>query len=147
MKLSIVLPVRNESAGILGALDLIISNIAEIDYEIVIINDFSDDNSSEIVAKKIEQSNKIKLFNNNKKGLGGAINLGISKSTGEAICIMMADMADDISDLKTYYQLIQNENLDAVFGSRFIKGSSLLNYPIKKLILNRIFTYITKLIF
>ena len=54
MKLSIVLPVRNESAGILRALDLIISNIAEIDYEIVIINDFSDDNLSEIVAKKIE---------------------------------------------------------------------------------------------
>ena len=54
-------------------------------------------------------------------------------------------MSDDISDLKTYYQLIQNENLDAVFGSRFIKGSSLLDYPMKKLILNRIFNYITKL--
>jgi len=147
MKLSIVLPVRNESAGILEALDLIISNITEIDYEIVIINDFSDDNSSEIVAKKIEQNNKIKLFNNNKKGLGGAINLGISKSTGEVICIMMADMSDDISDLKTYYQLIKNENLDAVFGSRFIKGSSLLDYPMKKLILNRVFNYITKLLF
>jgi len=147
MKLSIVLPVRNESGGIKGALDLIISSIADLDYEIVVINDFSEDTSYGIIDKKSKENNKIKLFNNNKKGLGGAINLGITKSTGGAICIMMADMSDDVSDLKTYYNLIKNENLDAVFGSRFIKGSSLSDYPLKKLILNRIFNYITKLIF
>ena len=84
----------------------------------------------------------IDLFNNDKKGLGGAINLGITKSMGGAVCIMMADMSDDISDLKKYYELIKNENLDAVFGSRFIKGSSVSDYPLKKLILNRIFNYI-----
>ena len=147
MKLSIVLPVRNESGGIKEALDLIISSIADLDYEIVVINDFSEDTSYGIIDKKSKENNKIKLFNNNKKGLGGAINLGITKSTGGVICIMMADMSDDISDLKTYYNLIKNENLDAVFGSRFIKGSSVSDYPLKKLILNRIFNYITKLIF
>tara|TARA_Y100000590_G_scaffold200983_1_gene228366 strand:- start:1554 stop:2003 length:450 start_codon:yes stop_codon:yes gene_type:complete len=60
---------------------------------------------------------------------------------------MMADMSDSIDDLKKYYNLIQSENLSAVFGSRFIKGSNLSGYPMKKLILNRIFNYFTKFIF
>ena len=45
------------------------------------------------------------------------------------------------------FRVIQEKNLDAVFGSRFIKGSQVSDYPIRKLILNRIFNYITKFIF
>ena len=70
------------------------------------------------------------LFDNKKKGLGGAINLGIEKSTGEVICILMADMSDDISDLKNYYKLIQSKDISAVFGSRFIKGSNVTGYSL-----------------
>ena len=51
MKLSIILPVRNESNGIEEALNLIVSSIVDIDYEIVVINDFSDDASYKIVDK------------------------------------------------------------------------------------------------
>ena len=100
-----------------------------------------------LLKKKKDSYNQIKLFNNNKKGLGGAINLGIEKSVGDAVCIMMADLSDDIADLKKYYQLIQSKDIDAIFGSRFIKGSNVSDYPIKKLFLNRIFNYITKFIF
>ena len=147
MKLSIILPVRNESKAISKTLDIICTGISKIDFEIIIINDFSDDNTCEVINEKKNDNINIKLFNNNKKGLGGAINLGIEKSTGEAICIMMADLSDSISDLKTYYKLIQSKNIDAVFGSRFIKGSNILDYPKRKFILNRIFNYITKFIF
>ena len=147
MKLSIILPVRNEAKGISKTLDLICSGIDQIDYEIIAVNDFSDDDTYDIISKKKNSINKIKLFDNAKKGLGGAINLGIEKSNGNAICIMMADLSDDISDLRKYYELIQSENVDAIFGSRFIKGSNVSDYPIKKLFLNRIFNYITKFIF
>ena len=61
-------------------------------------------------------------FNNSKKGLGGAIDLGIQKSNGKFICIMMSDSSDTVEDLNFYYSEISSENLDAVFGSRFIKG-------------------------
>ena len=36
---------------------------------------------------------------------------------------MMADFSDDIEDLKKYIDYIEKDNLDAVFGSRFIEGS------------------------
>jgi len=147
MKLSIILPVKNEAKGIIETLDLIIKELNKINYEIVVINDCSDDDSYKIIEEKSKNEKGIKLFNNFKKGLGGAINMGIEKSTGEVICIMMADLSDDISDLKKYYNLIQTENIDAVFGSRFISGSKIIDYPFKKLILNRIFNYVTKFIF
>ena len=147
MKLSIIIPIRNENEGILKTLRLIKEKIHEIDYELIIINDFSEDNSYETVKKEILNNDKIVLFNNNKKGLGGAITLGINKSRGEAICIMMADLSDDIEDLKKYYELIKDQGVDAVFGSRFIKGGNIKRYPLKKLILNRIFNYLTKILF
>ena len=79
--------------------------------------------------------------------MGGAITEGINKSSGEAICIMMSDLSDNIEDFKKYYQIIKEEDVDAVFGSRFIKGSKIIDYPKKKLILNRIFNIVTKLLF
>ena len=80
------------------------------------------------------------------RGLGGAINFGIEKSTGNYICIMMADLSDDFEDLKNYYAKIKENNLDAVFGSRFSKESKVVDYPIKKLILNRIFNFIVRIL-
>ena len=147
MKLSIIIPVRNEGNVISKTLDLITNSMNEIDYEVVVINDFSDDDTCKKVEEKININSKIKLYNNSKKGLGGTINLGIEKCEGEAVCIMMADMSDEIDDLKKYYQLIQKKDISAVFGSRFIKGSNVSEYPLKKLFLNRIFNYLTKFIF
>ena len=66
---------------------------------------------------------------------------------------LVKKLIEDNNQIKVFYpgandlSLIQAENLSAVFGSRFIKGSNLSGYPIKKLILNRIFNYFTKLIF
>ena len=147
MKLSIIIPVRNEGNVISKTLDLITNSMNEIDYEVLAINDFSDDDTCKKVEEKINTNSKIKLYNNSKKGLGGTINLGIEKCEGEAVCIMMADMSDEIDDLKKYYQLIQKKDISAVFGSRFIKGSNVSEYPLKKLFLNRIFNYLTKFIF
>ena len=70
--------------------------------------------------------------------MGWAITEGINNSSGELICIMMSDLSDDIEDFKKYYNLIKEEGVDAIFGSRFIRGSKITDYPKKKLILNQI---------
>ena len=60
---------------------------------------------------------------------------------------MMADQSDDINDLIKYNNIIKSENYDAVLGSRFLKESKINDYPIQKLILNRIFNFFVKIIF
>ena len=147
MKLSIIIPVRNEEFLIKKIVDQLQSKLKIKPYEIIFINDFSTDNTAKVTKELIKTKPQINIYDNKKKGLGGAITEGINEATGEAICIMMSDLSDSIDDLEKYYSIIKNENIDAVFGSRFIKGSRTVDYPKKKLILNRIFNIITKLLF
>ena len=145
--LSILVPVRNESNSLEDLYNYFDKNLVDIDYEVIIINDFSEDDTFS-KANLIQQKNlRFKVINNKKKGLGGAINLGINTASGNFVSIMMADQSDEINDLKKYYELIKSENLDAVLGSRFLKDSKVVGYPLQKLILNRIFNFFVRIIF
>jgi len=147
MKVSIIIPVRNEELVIEKIISQLENKLKSLSYEIIFINDFSTDNTAQIIEEIIKNKIQIKLHNNKRKGLGGAITEGINKASGEAVCIMMSDLSDNIDDFKKYYDIIKNQQIDAVFGSRFIQGSRIIDYPRKKLILNRIFNIITKLLF
>ena len=103
--LSIIIPVRNESDSLEDIMEYYSKNLIGIEYEVLIINDFSEDNTL-TKAKHLFENDNFKVFNNKKKGLGGAINLGIKKATGSNIAIMMADQSDDINDLIRYNSLI-----------------------------------------
>lgn len=145
--LSIIIPARNEADNLEDILKYFEENLLDIDFEVLLVNDFSDDETLSKAKKIFESKNRFKVFDNQKKGLGGAINLGIENAEGDKTVIMMADMSDDIEDLKKYNDLMHRENLDAVLGSRFIKNSEVTSYPLQKLILNRIFNLFVSLIF
>ena len=147
MSLSIIIPCRNEEENIYSTIYSLKKKLSKKikNYEIIIVNDFSEDKTLEICKKF--SSKKIIVKNNLKKGLGGAINLGIESSKKKYTTIMMADSSDSFFDLIKYYKTINCEDLDAVMGSRFLKESKISDYPIKKLIFNRIFNYMVKIFF
>ena len=145
--LSIIIPARDESENLEQILNYFSEGLKTIDYEVILINDFSSDDTFEKGSKLFERKQNFKIFNNKRKGLGGAINLGIEKCSGTKVSIMMADLSDDVEDLKRYNKLIDQKNLDAVLGTRFSKGSRVIDYPFQKLILNRIFNFFVSIIF
>ena len=145
--LSIIVPVRNESNNLKSVFDYFSDNLKNLEYEVLIINDFSEDETLNITNKLVEEYKNFKVFDNSFKGLGGAINLGIKNAKGSNVAIMMADESDDINDLIKYNKIMVDENLDAVLGTRFSKHSKIIDYPFQKLILNRIFNLFVSLIF
>jgi dolichol-phosphate mannosyltransferase len=145
--LSIIIPARNEAENLQDIFDYFNLELAKMDYEVLLINDFSEDNTFENAKNFFKNKNNFKVYNNTKKGLGGAINLGIEKSNGNIISIMMADLSDSLEDLIKYKNIINNENVDAVFGSRFLRESKVKNYPLQKLILNRLFNSFVSFVF
>ena len=145
--LSIIVPVRDESNTIEDIFNYFNDNLEKVDYEVLFINDFSNDDTLAKINTIIKDKKNFRVIDNTKKGLGGAINLGIKKSLGENIAIMMADQSDDINDLIKYNNLMNEENYDAILGSRFTKMSKVRDYPLQKLILNRIFNFFVSLIF
>ena len=146
LSLTVLIPIRNEQENIKIISDEILSKIFCKNFELLFVNDFSEDNSENELKKLTEKYSQIKYINNDEKGLGGAISAGIHNSTGKFICIMMSDSSDTVEDLNKYYEVISGDDLDAVFGSRFIKGGKVVEYPKLKYILNRLGNLLAKLL-
>ena len=145
--LSIIVPAKNERENLEDILNYFNKNLSSLDFEVLLINDYSEDDTFSRAQKLFENEKNFKVFNNLKKGLGGAITLGIEKAIGENVAIMMADLSDDVKDLIQYNEILKNKKIDAVLGSRFMKSSIVDDYPIQKLILNRIFNFIVSILF
>lgn len=148
MSLSIIIPIYNEIDQLKFTINKLLLLKKKLKkYEIIFIDDFSNDDSYKFVKKIIKKNPLIKIFKNKKKGLGPAISEGITKSKLEYVCIFMADLSDDINDLIKYYKIIKKGKIDAVFGTRFSKKSKIKNYPFFKLILNRLANISIKILF
>jgi len=148
MSLSIIIPVHNESKNIVKS----INNLKKLknnikNFNILFVDDFSEDNTFELLRKYSKKYSYIKVFKNKKKGLGSAIEEGIKRSKFNYVSIFMSDSSDSVSDLVKYYKIISKNKYDAVLGSRFIKKSKIKDYPLIKLFLNRLFNNFVKLIF
>ena len=149
MSLSILIPLKNEENIIDETIqNLFNSWLTNIDFELIIINDFCTDKTVEKINFFKKKYFNIKIINNSKPGLGSAINKGIENASKIFTTIYMADLSDDVNDLQTYYKLMSNQKeIDCIFGSRFLKQSKITNYPYIKLLLNRIANNLIKVIF
>ena len=148
MSLSIFIPCRNEEKIIKQSISSLIKKIKISDYEIILINDFSTDKTEDLLKLIQAKYKNVKYFNNNLiPGLGPSFNIALDKASKNFFCIYMSDMSDDVKDLEMYYRLIKKNNLDAIFGSRFLKHSKLYDYPKLKLLFNRFFNYLIKFLF
>ena len=136
--LTILIPVRDEEENVKIISKEIISKILCNNYEVLFVNDFSQDKTEYVIQEIMKKDLSLRYINNQEKGLGGAIKAGIQDSNGKFICIMMSDSSDTVEDLNKYYEIMNSGNFDAVFGSRFVEGGRTVNYPLIKLILNRI---------
>lgn len=149
MKLSVVIPARDEESCIAGTLNALAAVLSEhaMPYEIILVDDGSRDDTVHIVSSVAAVRDNVRLVENpGPHGFGLAVRYGISHATGDAIAIFMADASDDPADLVTYYGKLQ-EGFDCVFGSRFVRGGSVIDYPGHKLILNRLANWFIKFIF
>jgi dolichol-phosphate mannosyltransferase len=139
--LSIVIPAYNEEktiADCIRELQAALRDKHEIPYEIIIVNDNSKDNTEGIVRAEMAKDAAVRIVNRSPPGgFGRAIRTGIEAVTGDIVIVYMADLSDSPDDVVAYYRKIR-EGYDCVFGSRFIKGSEVQNYPPAKLFVNRI---------
>ena len=148
MTLSLIIPVHNEIDQLDYTLRKLIRLKKKINkLELVFIDDFSNDGTFNFLNKYSKKKKFIHIIKNKKKGLGSAIQEGIKRSKFDYVCIFMCDMSDDINDVIKYYNLINKKDIDAVLGSRFTFKSKVKNYPIIKLIVNRIANNLIKIIF
>lgn len=141
MKLSVVIPAYNEEGSIESTIKSLVTALDNhnIDFEIVAVNDNSKDSTLTILEALNKADNRINFYTNKgPNGFGYAVRYGLNRFSGDCVAVMMADLSDDPNDLIAFYKLMVAENLDCVFGSRFIKGGQTVDYPKVKKYINRI---------
>jgi dolichol-phosphate mannosyltransferase len=150
MKLSIVIPARNEAGNIehtVVQLRDYLDSVNIRDIEILVVDDGSTDATFDIVSAIHAQDERIRVVKNTgRNGFGRAVTFGLDRFTGDAVVICMADASDSPKDVEAYYYILRDQ-ADCAFGSRFIKGSKVVDYPRFKLVINRIVNFFLKLMF
>jgi dolichol-phosphate mannosyltransferase len=141
MKLSIVIPAYNEEESITETIDGIEEAFSKvnIDHEILVVNDNSKDNTLQVLKDLSKKYPSLRFVTNpGPNGFGYAVRYGLERFTGDCVAIMMADLSDSPYDLIRFYTTMAEGNFDCVFGSRFIRGGKLIDYPFVKKIINRL---------
>jgi dolichol-phosphate mannosyltransferase len=148
MKLSIVIPAYNESESITETLISLYNKLVEenIDHEILVVNDNSKDNTLEVLNSLQKQIVTLTVMTNKgPNGFGYAVRYGLERYSGDCVAVMMADLSDSPDDLVLFYRKL-GEGYDCVFGSRWIQGGKVIDYPPLKKRINRIANTIVKIL-
>lgn len=120
MKISIVIPSYNEMANLQkGTLEKVASYLRKqkFDYEVLVVDDGSDDGSLEFVKRFVKDNRGFKLIENSHMGKAGAVTTGVLKASGDYILFTDMDQATPIDELDKFIPLIQ-EGFDVIIGSR-----------------------------
>lgn len=140
MKLSVVIPARNEEGSIMTTIDGVVSVLERerIEYEVLVVDDGSKDATRSLVEEAGRSNPNIRcIASPYSGGFGLAVRAGLEEFTGDGVAIVMADCSDDPEDLVMYHHILE-EGWDCAFGSRFMPGAVVTNYPRLKLVVNRL---------
>ncbi len=139
MKLSVVIPAKDEAGSIGRTVETLTARLRDeaVPYEVVVVDDHSTDGTAAAVGDLAAHDPAVRcVINEGRPGFGYAVRAGLEAYSGDAVAVMMADLSDSPADIVTYYRLLQ-QGFDCAFGSRFMPGSRVSDYPRFKLLVNR----------
>lgn len=150
-KISIVVPAHNEEENLPRLLDELLpvleENVETKDFELVIVDDNSTDRTPELIEKLAGKDPRIiPVHRHSKPGFGNAVKEGLKNATGDIVIPVMGDLSDDPHDIPKLVRRIE-EGYDVAYGSRFIEGGGTDGYPPAKMVANRAFNNVVRLLF
>ena len=141
--LSVIIPAFNEASTIRQVVEAV--KEVSIDTEIIVVNDGSTDETSEILEQMHAEPTLKIIQSRENRGKGGAIRLGLEQVTGEFVVIQDADLELCPSDLIPILEPLRKGIVQVVYGSRFLNGKK--RASLKTYIANRMLAIFTNLLY
>ncbi len=136
MKITLVIPAHNEEEVIAKTIKSMEERLG-LDYQIVVVNDHSVDNTADVVRGLMKQYSNLKLVDNDTpKGFASALKKGFSVSNSDLIIPVMADLCDDPATIEDMYTK-SLEGFDIVCGSRYMPGGTKAGGPFLQSLFSR----------
>lgn len=117
MKLSLIIPIMNEEDNIQPLLEAVYASLSTIDYELILVDDGSSDQTIERARKLSNERTKLVIFNRN-YGQTTAMAAGIDVAQGELIATIDGDLQNDPTDIPLMIEKLESEGWDVVAGRR-----------------------------
>ncbi len=147
-EISVIISAYNEKTSIGITLTKIIAffNDYNPNYEIIVVDDGSTDNTAELVENIRAGNEKLIIVRNSHKGKGYGVKSGVERSSGRYVLLSDADLATPIEELKRLMIWVSDNNFDIAIGSREGVGAIRKNEPLIRHIMGRIFNFIIKIL-
>lgn len=130
MKLSIIIPVYNEEKNIEKVIEAVRHGPIKIEKEIIIVEDFSSDQTGQILRRKYSRHKEIKIiFHPENHGKGAAIRSGLEQVSGDIVLIQDSDLEYSVDDYPALIQPLIKGEAEVVYGSRFLGKISGMRWP------------------
>jgi glycosyltransferase involved in cell wall biosynthesis len=147
-ELTIICPMYNEALGIEGNIDSLLSTFETFpfDWELILVNDGSTDNTLELARRKVGDDPRIQIISYDKnRGRGYALRQGFAGARGRFIITTESDLSWGANIVDVLYKALVNEESDVVIASPHREGGRLENVPFKRRILSSFGNKILKL--
>lgn len=148
--LSVILIAHNEEQAIGRMLEGLLANYDQEILEIMVVDDASKDRTAEIVEDWSKRTPKVVLIKRTPPcGVGRALKAGFARINPKAECVlsMDSDFVENIGQVRAMIAAFDQQKCDGVIGSRFVKGGRVVGYPFPKLLMNRLFHLVVKIMF
>ena len=148
--LSVILIAHNEEQAIGRMLEGLLANYDQEILEIIVVDDASNDRTAEIVEDWSKPNAKVILIKRTPPcGVGRALKAGFNRINPKAECVlsMDSDFVENIGQVRALITAFDQQRSDGVIGSRFIKAGKWSAILFPKLLMNRLFHWVVRIVF
>lgn len=143
---SFVVPCHNEKMNIPRLVEALIQMYDQYIHEIIVVDDNSTDGTSAVTREVAKAHPRVKLVERRPpNGVGLALRDGYAAATGKYIFTMDCDFVQMVPEFRDLFEAVAS-GYDGAIGSRFSHESMLINYPFFKILCNRAFHLIVKVL-
>ena len=143
MKISVIVPTYNEAENIKRLIPIIDSVLKDYDYEIVVVDDNSPDETAEVAKKLAEQYPVIVLVREKKKGLASAILHGFMNANGDVLGVIDADLQHPPELLSEMAKKIE-DGYDIAIASRYVERGCIEGWSFHRSLISKVAILLAK---